>query len=179
MRRVERSPITIGPEAKKNRISPNEAVFRVAYFVMENLPEVPFLRKMAEDKREIGFTIGDKKWSLRISDDQAVISSGKTGNIRHLILTDEASDGKKTQFGIFTEEDFVLGLGVYLGNLGNGMFVYFREPINLAKVMKELREDDKERIRKSLRKTHDARRTAVALNVRPDRVARIAALLER
>ena len=154
----------------------DEDVNRVVYFVLENLPEKPFIKKMAEEKRQKTFTIGDKKWSLKVIADEAVISSGKIGEIKQIILTNKNSDGTDSSFGLFAEGDFGLVLGAYLGD---HMFIRFQEPIDLAKTMKEIRETEKKRIEESLVITHNPITTAVQLNLRRDRVYRIASRLQK
>lgn len=160
MSRIEKGPSTGKSEVKKNTMSVDEASYRTAYFVMENLPEIPFLRKMAEDKRERKLTIRDEEWSLGIRDDEGIVSSGEIGEIRHIILTKENGEDQ-IRFGIFTEKDFGLALGSYLAN----SFIRFRKPVNLAKALKEIKQVGKKRVKKSLGQAQNTRKTAVAPNV--------------
>ncbi len=148
----------------------NEFVVDVAYFVIENLPSIPFLKKMAEDKTKRIITIGDEKWQLSVSDDEGIVSSGKKGNMKLITFTKKKAADKKIQRGIFIEEDFGLVLGSILGD---NVLIPFKQPTNLAELTKELKRDNTRMVRESLIKTQDIHKTTVELNLRPCYVSRI------
>jgi hypothetical protein len=151
------------PNKKENKLDLTAAT----YFVVENLPEITALKKIAEDKTEETLIIGDNKWNLRIFEDEGLVSSGEKGNVKEIILTKEMD--KETQFGIIVEENFDL----VLGSIINDNTFRFNQPVSLIEITRELRGDNVRRIKESFAETHNQSKTAVALNLRPDYVAQI------
>lgn len=163
---MEAGGFLIKSEARGEMSSIDNTVASVAYFVIENLPDTVTLKKMEQEETKT-FHIGNKEWVLRIYDDEAIVSSGNKGKIKQIMFTDKSNSKGKTQFGIFTDENFNLVLGSVLKD----MPVYFTKPINLEEIRKELDEDNKRRINRSLAKTNNIERTAINLNLRPDYVS--------
>lgn len=105
--------------------------------IIGNLPEISFLRQMAENKREYRTFIGDSEWTLRVFEDQVTTLSGETSEIRNLMFVDETGRDKR-QFGLFTDENFELVLGVCREN---GKSTRLETPINLGEKMEELKKN--------------------------------------
>ena len=125
---MSRKEILAGLKARE-KLPIDEAVSHAAIFVLENLPDISVLEEIAKGKKGKELAVGNRKWVLRVINDEGIISSGKTGKIKHIILTNGTGEGKM-QVGIFTEKDFGLVLGV---SFNEDIFVRFEKPLIYSK----------------------------------------------